>query len=274
MSFRKKLLKSLFLAIIILSFTTFIFPQTEKETKKWNKCVEKAKKVKTSKEKIEIYKAFIQKNKDNFYIKEATRIVEEPGDFENAKTENTIESYKAYILKHPDGDEDHAWEVKNKIKDLFFKDITIVDLIKDFASYGITGTYTSDPSAAPNVEKGILRGKNFKIIITRYDREGVLNIPSIHRSVLRDIHFRVRENIKFNTTMVFRGRNLKTKFGANMELEDITNHGALNTVFENKSAREYVELCYFRDDPIFICALSKDDSVFKKLVKFYDSIIK
>lgn len=274
MSFRKKLLKSLFLAVIILSFTAFIFSQTEKETKKWNKCVEKAKKVKTTEEKIEIYKAFIQKNKDNFYIKEAMRIVEEPGDFENAKTENTIESYKAYIVKHPDGDKDHAWEIKNKIKDLFFKEKTIVDLIKDFGSYGITGTYTSDPSAAPNVEKGILRGRNFKIIITKYDDEGVLNIPSIHRSLLRDVHFRVRENIKFNTTMVFRGRNVKTKFGRNGELDDITNHGALNTVFENKSAREYVELCYFRDDPIFICALSKDDSVFKKLAKFYDSIIK
>jgi hypothetical protein len=112
------------------------------------------------------------------------------------------------------------------------------------------------------------------IIITRYDDVSVLNIPSIQRSLLSNLHFRVRENIKFNTTMVFRGRNVKASFADNVVLKDITNHGALNTVFENKSRREYVELCYFRDDPIFICALSKDDSVFKKLVKFYESIIK
>jgi hypothetical protein len=231
----KIIVKSLIVVLTLALGASPAAAQTEKETKKWKDCQKKAEKVFDQTKKIEVFKEFIQKNPDSFYVPKARRIVQEPDEFRAAITANTMEAFKAYLAKYPDGPANDRWDIEKRARDIYFKDKTIDVWIRALAAADISGEYLADPSPSPYLEKAILRGGKFGILFVRFENSDNLVVPFLSRSLFRNLLFSVdMKGWSCDATLAMNGVS-----SVSMQEDQIPgslpNHGAINYQRECRS---------------------------------------
>lgn len=209
---------------------------------------------------IEAYEEFIQKYPDSEFSNEAKEQIDEL----SAKSKNTIEGYREFIARHPESD--FVKEATVRIKEIFLIDKTINDLISLFINSGIVGVYTPDKSPAPYNERGVFKGSDVVIVIVKYDDDKILYIPGRRETLLNESHItssRLGPNLKFGVSL----GSGDFEFGEGSFLRNMGNHMSLCRGI--KDSRYYKELCYIRDDPFFICAVSKSATLRDKIDEIF-----
>jgi len=204
---------------------------------------------------IEAYEEFIQKYPDSEYANKARMQIDEL----SAKTKNTIEVYREFIVRHPESE--FVKEAKVRIKELFLMDKTINDLTVLFINSGIKGVYTPDKSPAHYNECGVFKGWDVVIAIVKYDDDTILHIPGRRETLLNESHItssKLGPNLKFGVSL----GSGDFEFGEGSFLRNMGNHMSLCRDIKESI---YKELCYIRDDPFFICAVSKSTTLKDKI---------